>query len=181
VDNACSRSLARRDVFYREALNELLQLLFGNRFVVRIAACDVGIIQKSSSRRRCLAMALTMTSTSSVGPVAQLLRSPRCSETWQVGFGNLRDHTSGGPWVLEALASGEPSEHIRALIRRIVPFEISGKQHTVAQLQYNGTPSNTARLWVAASSPGIFTMGGLGNQVAAFNQDGTLNSPTNPA
>jgi hypothetical protein len=70
VDNACSRSLARRDVFYREALNELLQLLFGNRFVVRIAACDVGIIQKSSSRRRCLAMALTMTSTSSVGPVS---------------------------------------------------------------------------------------------------------------
>ncbi len=66
-------------------------------------------------------------------------------------------------------------------INAIVPFEISGKQHTVAQLKYNGTTSNAARLWVADASPGIFTMGGLGNQVAAFNQDGTLNSPTNPA
>lgn len=66
-------------------------------------------------------------------------------------------------------------------INAIVPFEISGKQHTVAQLKYNGTTSNAARLWVADSSPGIFMMGGLGNQVAAFNQDGTLNSPTNPA
>lgn len=66
-------------------------------------------------------------------------------------------------------------------VNAIVPFEVAGKQHTTVQLQYNGTLSTTARLRVTDVAPGVFTISGLGQQIAALNQDGTLNSPSNPA
>ncbi len=67
-------------------------------------------------------------------------------------------------------------------INAIVPFEVSGKQTTQLQLKYQGASSNVATLLVTDSAPGIFTMGALGSgQAAAFNQDGTLNSSSNPA
>ena len=67
-------------------------------------------------------------------------------------------------------------------INAIVPFEVSGKQKTQIQLQYKGASSNAATLLVTDSAPGIFAMGASGSgQAAALNQDGSLNSPSNPA
>ncbi len=66
-------------------------------------------------------------------------------------------------------------------VNAIVPFEVAGKQQTTVQLQYNGTLSTTARLLVADAAPGVFTISGAGQQIAALNQDGTLNSLPNPA
>jgi uncharacterized protein (TIGR03437 family) len=66
-------------------------------------------------------------------------------------------------------------------INAIVPFEVAGKRQTVVGLQYFGTVATSATLLVAQSATGIFTAGGPGTQIAALNQDGTSNSPANPA
>jgi uncharacterized protein (TIGR03437 family) len=66
-------------------------------------------------------------------------------------------------------------------INAIVPFEVAGTQQTVVGLQYFGIVAMSATLLVAPSATGIFTTGGLGTQIKAFNQDGTLNSSANPA
>jgi uncharacterized protein (TIGR03437 family) len=66
-------------------------------------------------------------------------------------------------------------------INAIVPFEVAGKQQTVVGLQYKGAVVTPTTLLVAQSVSGIFTTAGPGTQIAALNQDGTLNSPANPA
>jgi uncharacterized protein (TIGR03437 family) len=74
------------------------------------------------------------------------------------------------------------------VIAAIAPYEINGQSATTVGVTYNqpGTtvtstsPSTTVP--VAPSAPGIFTADSSGSgQAAALNQDGTLNSPSNPA
>jgi uncharacterized protein (TIGR03437 family) len=68
-------------------------------------------------------------------------------------------------------------------INAVVPFEIAGKTTTTVQIETAGSvtfPSFSAP--VAQAAPGIFTADGSGyGQAAALNQDGTLNSASNPA
>jgi uncharacterized protein (TIGR03437 family) len=49
-------------------------------------------------------------------------------------------------------------------------------------VQIAAGPSNTASIPVVAATPAFFTSSGLGNgQASALNQDGSVNSATNPA
>jgi uncharacterized protein (TIGR03437 family) len=57
-------------------------------------------------------------------------------------------------------------------INVVVPYEVAGKATTQLQVMVQGTPTNTVSLPVAASSPGVF---------AITNQDGSVNSASNPA
>ncbi len=67
-------------------------------------------------------------------------------------------------------------------VNAIVPFAVAGRQQSVVQIHHQGGVSNGETVRVADRSAGIFTVGALGNgQVLALNQDGTLNSPDNPA
>ena len=68
----------------------------------------------------------------------------------------------------------------------IVPYEVAGKTSTVVQVVYAaaaGTLQTAAwALPVAASAPGVFTLDATGTgQGAVLNQDGSVNSATNPA
>ena len=63
-------------------------------------------------------------------------------------------------------------------INAIVPYEIAGRATTLMQVVYRGTPSSTVNLQVAAAAPGIFVTST--GQAAAFNQNGTVNGPSNP-
>jgi uncharacterized protein (TIGR03437 family) len=68
-------------------------------------------------------------------------------------------------------------------INLVAPFEIAGQTQTTVQIETNGArilpPFETQ---VVVTAPGIFTLDGSGyGQAAALNQDGTLNSPGNPA
>jgi len=68
----------------------------------------------------------------------------------------------------------------------IVPYEVAGKTSTVMQVIYaaaNGTLETAGwTLPVVPSAPGIFTLDATGTgQAAAVNQDGSINSGTNPA
>lgn len=66
-------------------------------------------------------------------------------------------------------------------INTIVPFEISG---STAQLQvmYQGQTTASVSVNVQPASPAVFSADSTGGgQGAILNQDGTVNSPTNPA
>jgi uncharacterized protein (TIGR03437 family) len=76
-------------------------------------------------------------------------------------------------------------------ISAIVPYEVSGKPQTTIQVQYQGRSTNPVALPVDPSYPALFTMDGSGGasvggvvnstQGAILNQNGSVNSSTNPA
>jgi len=64
----------------------------------------------------------------------------------------------------------------------VVPYEVAGKVSTTMQLTYNSMQTAAWVLPVAATAPGIFTVDSTGTgQAAVVNQDGTVNSASNPA
>jgi|SRR5579872_777558 len=64
----------------------------------------------------------------------------------------------------------------------VVPYEVSGKSSTEVQVSYQGQLSNSVAEPVAGVVPGIFTASASGSgQGAIVNQDGTVNSASNPA
>jgi len=66
-------------------------------------------------------------------------------------------------------------------INAVVPFAVRAPA-TVLTIERGGATYGPWKLPVADAVPGIFTMDGSGNgQAAVFNQDGTVNSPGNPA
>ncbi len=67
-------------------------------------------------------------------------------------------------------------------VEAIVPFAIAGRMNTRVVVRSNGLDSAAQVLTVADTAPGIFSVDGSGaGQALALNQDGTLNSPSNPA
>src|SRR5450755_407742 len=64
----------------------------------------------------------------------------------------------------------------------VVPYSVSGRSTTELQVAYGAMRSTRLILRVVPAVPGIFTAASSGTgQVAAMNQDGTVNSPVNPA
>ena len=68
-------------------------------------------------------------------------------------------------------------------VAAVVPYATAGKPATQVQVEYLGQRSAAAAFPVAATSPGIFKLGDAGGGVGIWvvNQDGSLNSPANPA
>ena len=64
-------------------------------------------------------------------------------------------------------------------VNAIVPYEMAGTTTANITLSYQGPSFTAAALPISASVPAVFTSGG--GQAAAYNQDGTLNSLSNPA
>jgi uncharacterized protein (TIGR03437 family) len=62
-----------------------------------------------------------------------------------------------------------------------VPYEIAGRRKTAVQLIYRDLPSNLVELDVVESAPAIFTTFVGGSDALALNEDGSINSPSNPA
>ena len=64
----------------------------------------------------------------------------------------------------------------------VVPYGVAGKTSTQVVVQYNGQSSAPLTVPVVAAMPGLFSTNYSGSGPAvAFNQDGSLNSATNPA
>jgi uncharacterized protein (TIGR03437 family) len=67
-------------------------------------------------------------------------------------------------------------------VNAVVPDAVAGKQSTELQVEYGGVRSSPLVLDVADSAPGLFTADATGSgQGAILNQDGSLNSVSNPA
>jgi uncharacterized protein (TIGR03437 family) len=67
-------------------------------------------------------------------------------------------------------------------VNAIVPSPVRFRAQTVMQVEVNGKTMPAQTLDVALSSPAVFTLNGTGTgPAAALNQDGTVNSASNPA
>lgn len=67
-------------------------------------------------------------------------------------------------------------------VNAIVPFEVGKKDSVQLAITHSGQMVGPVTLSVVASQPGIFTTkGGTIGPGIVFNQDGSLNSPSNPA
>lgn len=64
-------------------------------------------------------------------------------------------------------------------INAIAPWSLEAGQQAQVCVVYNGSTTNCLNAGVAPSHPGVFTAGPV--NAAALNQDGTINSPSNPA
>lgn len=64
----------------------------------------------------------------------------------------------------------------------IVPYAVGGQASVEVQVEYKGVRSDPAIVPVLTSRPGVFSVDASGQgQGAILNEDGTLNSPSNPA
>jgi uncharacterized protein (TIGR03437 family) len=67
-------------------------------------------------------------------------------------------------------------------VSAVVPYAVKSKTYTEVQIEYQGQLTKNLVLPVAGSMPGLFTLDSSGRgPAAAFNQDGSLNSASNPA
>jgi uncharacterized protein (TIGR03437 family) len=64
----------------------------------------------------------------------------------------------------------------------IVPYAVAGQSAVDVQVEYQGVQSDVVTLPVLPSRPGIFSLDGSGQGLLAIqNEDGSVNSPSNPA
>jgi uncharacterized protein (TIGR03437 family) len=67
-------------------------------------------------------------------------------------------------------------------VSAIVPRSVGASSTTTVEVEYRGIRSEVLTVPVALTRPGIFTTDGSGSgQGAILNEDGTINSPKNPA
>jgi uncharacterized protein (TIGR03437 family) len=66
-------------------------------------------------------------------------------------------------------------------VNAIIPYAVAGQGSASMQIVYQGQPTNSITLPVAATAPGLFTFGGGQGQAAALNQDYSVNGASNPA
>jgi uncharacterized protein (TIGR03437 family) len=67
-------------------------------------------------------------------------------------------------------------------INAVVPYEVQGLVNPYLQISFQGQTTSATTLTVASAAPAIFTANGSGTgPAAALNQDGSYNSPANPA
>ena len=99
-----------------------------------------------------------------------------------VGFQLVNGHLPTSLGETQVLVNGEPAPLLYTSdvqLNLILPYSlIAGTQATV-QVVSNGTPTNQMSASVLAQGISLFSVGN--SAAAALNQDGTLNSPQNPA
>jgi len=67
-------------------------------------------------------------------------------------------------------------------INAVTPFELAGQSSAQVALNYRGTTVAQGAIPVTAAAPGVFSMDQTGTgQAVVINQDGSYNSPSNPA
>ncbi len=106
---------------------------------------------------------------------------PSPLKTFELNSGGFIEKSTGSARVL---FDGVPAPVIYAsdaATAAIVPYGVAGQTSTNVVVQYNGISSTAVQVPLAATAPGVFTAdsSGTGN-AAAVNQDGTLNSASNP-
>ncbi len=104
--------------------------------------------------------------------------SPAGGISFQVNSNQTVNSTLGGVQVLFDNNPGTPTFVSASQINVVVPYEIAGRVSTNVVVTYNGVQSAPIQERLADAAPGLFTDNESGTgQVAAINQNGTLNGP----
>jgi uncharacterized protein (TIGR03437 family) len=155
-----------------------------SNFAAKLLIADPNVKTISS----CTALAVSNGANFVEGPIAPgelvTLRGtgigPAQGTSFQLDQNNLLPTLLGGTQVL---FDGVPVPVLYAQDQQVnaqAPFELV-QSSTQIQVVYNGTSSNTAKVAVQSAAPGIFHIGFPDPQAAIINQDGTVNSKSNPA
>ena len=134
--------------------------------------------------------AITHAATSAVGPVAPgelitiygtNLGLPTLTPLKVAASGLVESTLAGSRILFDGVAA--PLLYARNdQLGAIVPYSVAGKQSTKVQALFFGSQSSTVDLRVMASAPGLFTLNQQGfGQAAMFNENGSINSASNPA
>ena len=138
-----------------------------------------------------LPQAVVSAATLSRGPVApgELVTlfgtdlGPLAGAEAQANSGQIGDNLAG----VRVFFDGVPAPVLYAQsyqINAIVPFGITPKNGVEVQVDYSGNRSAAASVNVAEAAPAVFTLNPpspRGGRAAVLNQNGTINSPDNPA
>jgi len=111
---------------------------------------------------------------SGVGP-------PNGSAATITGAGRLDTFVGGTRVLFDGIAA--PLLFVQSdQVNAVVPYETAGQTATHVQVEYQGTQSPAVLFPVADTSAAIFTADSSGQgQGIVLNEDGSLNSPANPA
>ncbi|MCU1232089.1 MAG: hypothetical protein JWP63_56, partial [Candidatus Solibacter sp.] len=108
-----------------------------------------------------------------VGPDQAVIAQPTTGGTYPTALGGTQVFFDGVPAVMLYAGANQ--------VNAIVPYGIKAPV-TQMTVQRGGITDGPRALPVAAAVPGIFTANSAGTQQAAvLNQDGSYNSPANPA
>ncbi len=98
---------------------------------------------------------------------------------------DARGYVSTSLGGTQVLFDGTPAPLIYSLagqVSAIVPYETFGKSSTQVQVIFQSQSSSTVSVPVVTAMPGVFTLDSSGSGPGAIvNQNGTVNSATNPA
>jgi uncharacterized protein (TIGR03437 family) len=110
----------------------------------------------------------------SIGPSQFALPSVTSSGSLNTEIGATQVLFDGIPAPMIFASTGQVSA--------IVPYEVASQSQTQVRIVYQGQPTNTVSLPVSQTAPALFTANSSGTgQAAALNQDGSVNSVSNPA
>ncbi|MDQ6704678.1 MAG: hypothetical protein M3Z85_01805, partial [Acidobacteriota bacterium] len=108
------------------------------------------------------------------GPPAQLAGLQVAANTVTNNLAQTRVLFDGQPAPLVYVSGNQ--------ISAIVPYAVAGKTTTRVAIEYQGKAGNAVNLPVLASHPALFTLDSSGSgQVAALNQNNSVNGASNPA
>jgi uncharacterized protein (TIGR03437 family) len=109
-----------------------------------------------------------------IGPSSLLTGEPDSSGALPTSLGGTRVlfDTTPAPIVYTA----------RNQLSAVIPVSVAGKTSTVVWVEKNGATVAAVSVSAGDTAPALFTSDSSGKgQVAAFNQDFSINSPSNPA
>jgi uncharacterized protein (TIGR03437 family) len=106
----------------------------------------------------------------SLGPVQGVSGQPGASHIYPFQLADVQVTFDGVLAPLLYVSAGQ--------INAVTPLELEGRKTTHVCASVNGMATNCMDVPVQEATPGIFLSGGY---AAALNQDGTINSQTNPA
>jgi uncharacterized protein (TIGR03437 family) len=106
---------------------------------------------------------------------------PASLTTYQIVGGVMTNMLAQTRVLFDGVAA--PLIYVSAdLISAIVPYEVAGKQQTVIQIEYQGKRTNGVTFPVDLAFPALLTSDSSGGgQGAILNQNGSINSKSNPA
>lgn len=107
---------------------------------------------------------------SGIGPIEGVSAAPNASGQYPTSLGGVQVLINGIPAPLLLAQAGE--------IHGVTPFGLPGGPPATVEVEYNGAGAPLLDAPGAGVNPGVFIVGGQG---AIVNQDGTVNSPANPA
>ena len=149
----------------------------GDAFVAKIGAtilAEGGVVNAASFAPGAIAP----------GEIVSLFGSGMGPATGEVGrldsLGRVATELAG----VEVFFDGVPAPlfFVRAdQINAQAPYSLDGKSETEVQVRFQGRASEVVEFAVAPSTPGIFAFLNNPERAVVFNQDGTVNSQTNPA